>query len=214
MNLGRAPWLHGVRPQRAVRLHPRRARQPLEPASSKMGWPFLWPADEPWPSCRQRNPEMVPIFEAAIERSKGLPTPRGIDTVLLERYRSGHNAAYLPILQLSRPEFHELPFPGDSDLFQLLWCPMVHFEGGGGYLIFWRRAEAIMSLRVEPPPPAVDGYWIAPSAFDPERINDYPTRFEVTPPPIASLDSETDWWRTMEDSDTIFPFPTGRIPSS
>lgn len=166
---------------------------------------------------------MVPIFEAAIERAElkgidsnrdglGLPMPREIETVLLQRYRSGHNAAYLPVLQLSRSEFHELPFPGDSDLFQLLWCPMVHFEGGGGYLIFWRRAEAITSLRVEPPPPAIDGYWIAPSAFDPERIDDYPNRFEVTPPPIASLDSETDWWRTMEDSGPapgtkLFGFP-------
>jgi hypothetical protein len=154
---------------------------------------------------------MVPIFEAAIERAE-LPKPREIATVLLERSGSGHNAAYLPVLQLSRSEFHELPFPGDSDLFQLLWCPTVHFEGGGGYLIFWRRAEAITSLRVEPPPPAVDGQWIAPSAFDPEQIDDYPTRFEATPPPIASLESETDWWRTMEDSGPapgtkLFGFP-------
>jgi hypothetical protein len=109
-----------------------------------MGWPFLWPSEESWPVCQQRNPEIASRLEAGLERAEakgldsdhdrlGRPTPREIATPLIERYRSGHNSAYLPVLQLSRPEFPERPF-------------------------------------------------------------------EVTPALVASLDSEEDWWRTMEDS--------------
>jgi hypothetical protein len=176
-----------------------------------MGWPFLWPAEEPWPVCRQRNPELASRLEEGLERAEARgrgsdrdtlrhPTPREIITLLIERNRNGHNAAYLPVLQLSRPEFPELPFPADSDLFQLLWCPDVHFEGSGGYLIFWRRAEAITKLRVQPPPAGMEGYWITTSTLDPERIEDYPGWFEVASPLLTSPDSEEDWWRTMEDS--------------
>ncbi len=147
---------------------------------------------------------MAARLEAGLKRTEVMgidyDRDREITTLLIERCRSGHNAAYLPVLQLSRPEFAELPFPADSDLFQLLWCPDVHFEGGGGYLIIWRRAEAITKLRVEPPAPAIDGSWIIASKLDSERIDDYPSRFEVAPPSVASPDSEEDWWRTMEDS--------------
>src|SRR5271154_785927 len=154
MDLDRTPWLRGVHPRRAVRLHPRRVRQPLDPGSSKMEWPFLWPAEEPWPVRRQRDPELASRLEAGLKRAevKGIDSDRDreITTLLIERYRSGHNAAYLPVLQLSRPEFPELPFSADSTL-------------------------------------------------DPERIDDYPSRFEVALPSVASQDSEEDSWRAMED---------------
>lgn len=177
-----------------------------------MGWPFLWPDEEPWPVCRQRNPEIAARLEAVPKRaeiadvgdgSDGLarPVPREIETSLIERYRSGHDAAYLPVLQLSRPEFPELPFPADSDLFQLLWCPMVYFEGSGGYLILWRNAAATTKLRAEPPPPAIDGDSIIPCTLDSERIGDYPSRFELDP--SASWASEDDWWQATEDSGPV-----------
>lgn len=188
-----------------------------------MGWPFLWPADEPWPVCRQRNLDLASRMQAGFDRAElggididrselGLPTLRETVMLAIKRHRDGHNAAYLPVLQLNRSEFPELPFPSDSDLFQLLWCPVVHFEGGGGYLLLWLRADTILEIRVDPPSPTVDGYRIIPCALDPERIDDYPERFEVTPPPIESLESEEDWWRTMEDSGPalgtkLFGFP-------
>jgi hypothetical protein len=161
-----------------------------------MGWPFLWPAEEPWPVCHQRNPEMVARLEAGLKRAEVMGIAdrereiATLATLLIERNRNGHNAAYLPVLQLNRPEFPELPFPSDSDLFQLLWCPDVHFEGGSGYLISWRRAGAITKLRAEPPPQARDGYSIKTSTLDPERIDDYPSRYEVVPTAVASPDSE------------------------
>src|SRR5437868_2036526 len=38
-----------------VRLHPRKGRVPGRNAS-KMGGVFLWPSDEPWPTCDERWP--------------------------------------------------------------------------------------------------------------------------------------------------------------
>ena len=143
MPLERTPWLDGVPPKDAIRLHPRRTSRPLDPGSSKMGWPFLWPAAEPWPLCMRQDPGISTALEAELARAErlgidsdsrilGLPTIRETYMLLIERCRSGHNASHLPVLPLNRSEFPEFPFPAGSDLFQLLWCPTVHFEGGGG----------------------------------------------------------------------------------
>jgi hypothetical protein len=61
-----------------------------------MGWPFLWPAEEPWPLCNQRNPEMALRLEAGLGRAEAkgidtdgdrleLPAPREMATLLIER---------------------------------------------------------------------------------------------------------------------------------
>ena len=145
-----------------------------------MGWPFLWPADEPWPVCLERgSDEDARKYEALVEampearerfmkvgaEALGLKLPDffahvGVshddlsqrqqqyrETMLqtIEQTRSGHRAPYLPVLQLHRDQFPDLPFPGDSDIFQLLWCPMVHFgvgigKEGPGHRLYWRRA--------------------------------------------------------------------------
>jgi len=93
------------------------------------------------------------------------------------RGRHGHSQPYLPLLQLRREEFSMLPYPADADLFQLLWCPYVHFEGPPneppGFLAFWRReADIADPLLVEPPKP--DGIELFECRFNAEYITEYP----------------------------------------
>jgi hypothetical protein len=192
-----------------------------------MGWPFLWPADEPWPVCHQRDPEMAAFFEGALDRAEregmdlddsslGLPTRRQTIARILEQARDGHNVPYLPVLQLKRSEFPAFPFPDGSDLFQLLWCPMVHFEGGGGFLIFWRQQELVIELRTDAPPTDPNGDSITLCSLDPEQISDYPHRFEIDPPTMESVDDDS-WdndeaFEAMEDlgpapGTKLFGFP-------
>jgi hypothetical protein len=39
---------------------------------------------------------------------------------------SEHHSALVPVLQLRRQDVPEFAFRGDTDLFQLLWCPNDH----------------------------------------------------------------------------------------
>jgi hypothetical protein len=145
-DLDQAPWLAGVVPIQAIRLHPRRGLRSFDPGSSKMGWPFLWPSDEPWPVCTQQDPGMLAMAEAGVKQvdltTIDVATQEIVANVM-GKWRDGHNVPYLPVLQLRRTEYPDLPFPDDTDLFQLLWCPMIHFEGNGGFLLYWRKSAAI-----------------------------------------------------------------------
>jgi hypothetical protein len=195
-----------------------------------MGWPFLWPVDEPWPVCNQRDPELLQMLEArmtGVEEARidlggqalpGLPSVRDTATNLMEKCREGHNVPYLPVLQLRRAEFPDLPFPDDADLFQLLWCPMIHFEGNGGFLLYWRQSSRVEQLRAVIPPQAGDFAPITPCSIDPETIPDYPDWREVSGYPPAALDeedgddAEKDLWQAMADlgpasGTKLFGFP-------
>jgi len=103
-----------------------------------------------------------------------------------------HNVPYAPIIQLRRDEFPELPWPEGMDLFQLLWCPRVHFFGnhpalGGqssGAKILWRTEASIQD------PLAVwersDQQLLYECALNPEEILEYPQACE--------FGSEMDAW--------------------
>src|SRR6476661_5495045 len=88
-----------------VRLHPRKGRVPGRYAS-KLGGNFLWPSDEPWPTCDERWPPSW--YGPPIAVPDGQPVP------------------LVPVLQLRAEDIPELPFPRGADLFQLLWCPLPH----------------------------------------------------------------------------------------
>jgi hypothetical protein len=65
----------------------------------------------------------------------------------------------------------------EADLFQLLWCPYVHFEGPPneppGFLAFWRReADIADPLLVEPP--KTDGIDLFECRLNAEYITEYP----------------------------------------
>lgn len=188
----------------AVRLHPRRAAN-LPVHVSKMGGLFFWPRSVPWPVCHARDaedlfdlsrPEKLDELKVFLGHAYELQRLAGFGSLtskeplnhwvnrqlqevheLDRRGRNGHCQPYLPMLQLRRDEFPTLPFPNDSDLFQLLWCPYVHFEGPPdeppGFLAFWRRQADIGDpLLIEPR--QGDGVEMYECRLDPEHIIEYP----------------------------------------
>jgi hypothetical protein len=188
----------------AIRMHPRRAAN-LPVHVSKMGGLFFWPRSVPWPVCHARDaedlfdlsrPEKLDELKVFLGHAYELQQLSGfgagsarepvrnwisrqLDEVheLARRGRHGHSQPYLPLLQLRREEFSTLPYPADADLFQLLWCPYVHFEGPPneppGFLAFWRReADITDPLLVEPPKP--DGIELFECRFHAEYITEFP----------------------------------------
>lgn len=83
----------------AVVLHPTQGAPGLH--ESSVAGPLLWPADEPWPHCS------VPD-----ERE-----PSGLPPV-----------AMVPVAQVFRRDAPGDWWPEDADVFQLLWCPNVHWD--------------------------------------------------------------------------------------
>ena len=196
------PWIREYR-RDAVRLHPRRADRELARNASKMGGMFLWPAEEPWPFCVEADPISMPrptredfrkSTEAlmAMESELGIPPRAAEDNEFATRMFEGaaaaargitdqHNIAYSPILQLRRDEFPELPWPAGKDLFQLLWCPRVHFWGNSSYLggqssgakIFWRTEESIHNF-LTPWESNSHFHSLHECAVNPEDIFEYP----------------------------------------
>lgn len=194
------PWLAEFAAP-AVRLHPRR-RPNLPVHISKMGGLFFWPRTVPWPVCRARDtralfdfsrPEKVAEFSQLLDQAQELEslagfrmreeaaqwTGRHVEEIqeLDRRSRMVHNEPYLPLLQLCRHDFPSLPFPGNTDLFQLLWCPHMHFAGPPaeqpGYLVFWRRQEDLTDpLLNEPALP--EGVDLFECALHPEEVLEYP----------------------------------------
>jgi len=92
--------------------------------------------------------------------------------------------ALVPVLQLYARDVPELPFPEDTDLFQLLWCPNWH-DGpwhGPAPLTIWRRAADVTEPLPTPPAPRFedDWEWCArdyvplPCVLHPERVTEYP----------------------------------------
>ena len=171
-----------------------------------MGGLFFWPRAVPWPVCHARDaqdlydlsrPEKLDelksflIHAYELNRLSGFAggvtqrepmrqwINRHLDEVhqLEQRGRNGHSQPFLPLLQLCREDFPTLPFPTGTDLFQLLWCPQVHFDGPPqeppGFLAFWRRQSDIDDpLLVEPP--MAEGIELFECRLEPEFITEYP----------------------------------------
>lgn len=193
------PWL-GEFAKRALRLHPRR-RANLPVHASKMGGLFFWPRGVPWPVCRARDsqalfdfsrPERMADFNRFLDQASQLEEMHGMKLSnggrwagraiseiedLDRRNRMVHNQPYVPLLQLCRHDFPDVPFPRDTDLFQLLWCPHLHFAGPPdeppGYLVFWRRQDDIADPLLQEPalPEGVD---LFECLLDPEPVVEYP----------------------------------------
>jgi len=215
------PWLRDMR-RKVIRLHPRQVTSSLPPAASKMGWPFLWPEEEPWPVCGAKMvPEQIASFERALERSRNetsiadlaklldcsveevrVVSESGRENTLriLEQGRNGHNEPYLAVLQLRQDDFPELPYPPSKSIFQLLWCPTIHFDPrqGPGHLIFWRNESEIRENRADPIPEGSYGS-ISECSLDPERItDDLPSYFELRDDHGNELVTLFDSWTDYE----------------
>ncbi|MFD4955657.1 hypothetical protein, partial [Streptomyces sp. NPDC058451] len=136
-------------------LYPR-AGQP-GPDDSSIGGPLLWPADEPWPMC------------AEPDHYKPLSAPVGPEPV-----------AMVPVVQLYARNVPNLVFPADTDLLQILWCPLVHEDDqyAANPRLYWRSSALIAAGATagEPPRPhtAEGDYLPRPCTVSPTPAVEYP----------------------------------------
>jgi hypothetical protein len=103
-----------------------------------------------------------------------------------------HSSPLVTVLQLRVQDVPELDFPGTSDLFQLVWCPLDHV--GTGYApqpqVFWRSSSDSLAAAVSPTPVKADrNYLPKPCTVSPERVVELPSPFELTRPHVAELDA-------------------------
>lgn len=94
-----------------------------------------------------------------------------------------HACPLITVLQLRRDDVPELGFRGDSDLFQLLWCPNDHETIDPYYApasrVFWRkRADIRAALTSMPAVGANEEFYVpVPCVLHPERVTEYPDIF-------------------------------------
>jgi len=175
-----------------TRLHPRPGTP--KPQESSVGGPFLWPRDEPWPTCRathprdrgrrvenvhewrrilaeawRRDPDVGPSAEeldilSALEREYHVPGLGVTDPVPL-----------LPVAQVFVRDVPGLAAPAGRDLLQVLWCPFdAHgAQSGPDVHVQWRSSAGIGEMLADPPCPEVigdAGYVPEPCVLDPEQV--------------------------------------------
>lgn len=146
-----------------VRLHPRNGDVP-GPADSKLAGTFLWPADEPWPTCYEAGPP-----DWWTDSVVGTP-PRWHGP-------EGAHGPLVPVLQLRASDVPEMPFFPGCDLFQLLWCPLEHSAPPCPKpFVFWRDSDEVRDpLRAVPRPVHFERRYLPrPCRLLPERVTEYP----------------------------------------
>ncbi len=123
-----------------VELRVDEAGPPPSALATKIGGPFPWPSNAPWPSTDL--PQLLFGFDPS--------TPR--------------NRTLVPVLQVLREDVPELPFPESTDVLQLLWSPCWH-EGPDGveqvFALRWWNAAQLVEGR-NPPPENPERDWIPP----------------------------------------------------
>jgi hypothetical protein len=204
----------------ATRLHPR----PGAPAvtDSSVGGPLLWPAGEPWPICpddtHEIRWEVLPRLPDVLRRRELLGaawarTPSGESLRITDEERAALPApveaappklfrepiAMIPVAQLYRRDVPGFLGPDDTDLLQVLWCPLDHEELNYSPRVHlrWRRAAQVTEVLGAPPQPPVaeDSYLPEPCVLHPEQVREYPC-LDLLPPELAARIQ--DW----DDDDT------------
>lgn len=179
-----------------VRLHPR----PGDPAvgDSSMGGPLLWPADEPWPVCESFVP-----FDQEGSRS--------------EDEREWHQPApLLPVLQLYARDVPELPFPEETDLCQVLWCPTDH---GDDYMpnvmVRWRDSATVSTVQTCPQPvifeDSDEGYLPTACVLNPERVPEFPDYSDL---PEDLQDHVISWENSAEAENWMYQYHLSVAPGT
>ncbi|MEV0581289.1 DUF1963 domain-containing protein [Nonomuraea sp. NPDC050310] len=86
-------------------------------------------------------------------------------------------------MQLFARDVPELPFPGDADALQVLWCPLDHEPYFQPHpIVRWRRAETVGNPLVDAPAPDSDSdasYLPTACVLSPERVQEYPAGWEL-----------------------------------
>lgn len=126
-----------------TRLHPR----PTAPTAqqSSIGGPMLWPRAEPWPTCTG------PYFHWDLDTLGSEPEDQHLHAAPNSR---------IPVLQLFASDAPTIRFPDDTDLLQLLWCPVIHAHLPGqpdayarAITLLWRNSAALSAVAATPAPP-------------------------------------------------------------
>jgi uncharacterized protein (TIGR02996 family) len=69
--------------RRTTRLHPHRAVGRLPEWASKIGGRFLWPTEEPWPTCSLCGVHLAPILQLRASDAPDIRFPAGTDLLQL-----------------------------------------------------------------------------------------------------------------------------------
>ncbi|MFE5585835.1 DUF1963 domain-containing protein [Kitasatospora sp. NPDC056531] len=152
----------------ATLLHPYAAPD-AEVFGSRIGGPALWPAGEPWPHCTARHPDDDHRIPRMPPEERAAPT------------------ALIPIAQLRAEDAPHLPWPQNTDLLQVLWCPNDHddiqgerYYYGPAVGLHWRRAAELAPATPPPPLRSEEDYYLPqPCALRPEQVLDLPDRDEL-----------------------------------
>ncbi|MGJ6962796.1 hypothetical protein ACSDR0_12890 [Streptosporangium sp. G11] len=104
----------------------------------------------------------------------------------------------VPILQIYARDVPELPFLPDTDVCQVLWCPLVHESDYRPVVrVVWRDSKLVTDLLTEiPEPVSSEGYLPRPCVFSPERVEEYPAVWEAS----KELYERIDAWESSLDS--------------
>ncbi|GAA2915975.1 hypothetical protein Acy02nite_91970 [Actinoplanes cyaneus] len=195
----------------ATRLHPRTGSPTV--ADSSIGGPLLWPAEEPWPMCTDGEdhlPETL-LNPVAVLRSRQIRAAAA-DRKLTPEERAELRALdseepeelihqpvpMIPVAQLYRRDVPDFAGPDDTDLFQMLWCPLNHADEDAPKLrLLWRRAADVREALTNAPQPLAveENYLPNPCVVHPEQVVDHRDR-EVLPAPLqarlADWEKDTD----------------------
>jgi hypothetical protein len=205
--------------RRTVRLHPR-AGAP-GPDDSSLGGPLRWPSAEGWPACREPHvgydlvpaPPDVTTMAQAIRWAMSTPGIGGVGSDnagpffgnLHSRRRPDPPVPLVPVLQLYARDVPELPFPGDTDVLQVLWCPNNHdlpWAWCPYPVAVWRRAADVTGPPAQPPPTRFDDERFAtdhvplPCVLHPERVVEYPHMWDLP----GDLRERVERWDRDHDS--------------
>src|SRR5437868_4717769 len=78
-----------------------------------------------------------------------------------------HSGIYQSILQIRQSDVPELPFPAESDLFQMIWCSRLHMPDMQPRVrVAWRTERTLTHLRTEFPAPLSDEAHLGPHNDD------------------------------------------------
>ncbi|GIE90014.1 hypothetical protein [Actinoplanes regularis] len=208
------PELHKHRGT-TTRLHPRTGTPTI--ADSSIGGPLLWPADEPWPMCTDGDEHDVDTLlrPAVVRRSREIRAKANASSwsALTDEERAElpetrfsepeelihQPVPLIPVAQLYRRDIPDFIGPDDTDLLQVLWCPLGHVDEDQAprLRLVWRRTAEIGRPLPAAPEPAVveEDYLPNPCVVHPEQFVDH-RYHEVLP---KDLQARIDAWEKETD---------------
>ncbi|HEY3505623.1 MAG TPA: hypothetical protein VGN37_22910 [Actinocatenispora sp.] len=202
----------------STRLHPRSGSPTV--ADSSVGGPLLWPADEPWPTCvgphegyGLARPDDERRLRSLVAGAVGRPYTAGESAEVRRIHALSHvlddrPVPLLPVAQFHARDLPDLFCPDDTDLLQVLWCPLNHpDEELPAVRLRWRRAATVTDALTSPPEPrlVMDDYLPNPCVLHPEQVTEYPPH-EALP---ADLADRVEAW---DDGRNLYQFDLSVAP--